>query len=60
MDRCGVAKFADGVFNGGNVRDVLEGIHQGRSEALQINLRAPLRAVWRWLVLEENLPPHHI
>ena len=27
---------------------------------LQINLGAPLRAVWRQLVLEEeNLPPHH-
>ena len=28
-----MAKFADGVFDGGNVRDVLEGVHQGRSEA---------------------------
>ena len=27
---------------------------------LQINLSALLRAIWRWLVLEEeNLPPHH-
>ena len=28
-----MATFADGVFNRGNVRDVLKGINQGRSEA---------------------------